>query len=244
MPLTEQTRQIVKLAWARLLHLEDLDLDSGDPAVRVEVVDDDSAAATFVRLFDRTVIFGPSEVVGDARSLPDSQLAQERCLLDLVRAHHQGARALGAAHLLYCEESPQLNPLDDVAVAFEPELISTLMAAAPADDVAVSGLADAQWAAALVMDAPGAEGSRAEEVVAAAGREVWQHLIAQLGLLTHPEHRGRGYGGLIAGVAVEEALADGLIPQWRSALENEASRRAALRLGFTDAGSQTTVVLD
>lgn len=260
MPLTDQTAQIVKLAWARMLHLGDTALDTGDPGVRVEVVDDDAAAATFVRLFDRTVIFGPSEVVGDARRIKASHLAEETTLLELVRAHHAGARALGAAHLLYCEDPPQLPSRYDVAVSFEPEHVTRLMSTCPADDVATSGLADAQWAAALVADVPdegevagpdvhvpgptGSGDDDADTVLAAAGREVWEHVIAQLGLLTHPEHRSHGHGRFIAAVAMEEALADGLVPQWRAAVENPASRRVALQLGFIPAGTQTTVLLD
>ncbi|GAA1181635.1 GNAT family N-acetyltransferase [Nesterenkonia xinjiangensis] len=246
MSLTEQTRQIVKLAWSRMLRLEDTDLDLGDPSVRVEAVEDDAAAVTFVRLFDRTVIFGPSEVVGDARRLDDDLLAQERTLLDLVRAHHGGARALGAAQLFYCEEPPQVSPPSGVAVSFEPEHVAELMAACPADDVAGSGLADAVWAATLVADRASPQDPQIaeEQVLSAAGREVWQQMIAQLGVLSHPEHRGRGHGRCIAAVAMEEAFVDGLIPQWRAALENPSSRRAAIRLGFTLAGSQTTVVLE
>ncbi|GAA3061809.1 MULTISPECIES: GNAT family N-acetyltransferase [Actinomycetes] len=256
MSLTEQTRQIVKLAWCRMLDLEDTDLDLGDPRVRVEAVAEDAAAVTFVRLFDRTVIFGPAEVIGEARRYSDAELARERTLLSLVRAHRSGARALGAAHLLYCEEPPQIRPRADVAVSFEPEHVTRLMAASPADDVAASGLAEAGWAAALVEDrpssAPGApghsEGSAGadsrEQVLAAAGREVWQQMIAQLGVLTHPAHRGSGHGRYIASVAVEEAFVDGLVPQWRAAMDTEASHRAAIRLGFSEAGSQTTVLLD
>lgn len=249
MSLTEQTRQIVKLAWCRMLDLADTDLDLGDPRVRVEAVAEDAAAVTFVRLFDRTVLFGPAEVIGEARRFSDEELSRERTLLTLVRAHHTGARALGAAHLLYCEEPPQIRPRADVAVSFEPEHVTGLMAACPADDVAASGLAEAAWAAALVEDRPtpgaagGAEGGE-DHALAAAGREVWQEMIAQIGVLTHPDRRGQGHGRYIASVAVEEAFVDGLVPQWRAAMDAESSHRAAIRLGFSEAGSQTTVLLD
>ncbi|GAB3191160.1 GNAT family N-acetyltransferase [Nesterenkonia suensis] len=246
MSLTEQTRQIVKLAWCRMLGLEDTALDLGDPSVRVEAVEGDAAAVTFVRIFDRAALFGPAEVVGDARGVADDALAREATLLDLVRAHHTGARALGAADLFYCEEPPQASPPAGIAVSFDTEHVTDLMAACPADDVAGSGLADAVWAAALVADRTSRQDPQIaeEQVLAAAGREVWQQMIAQLGVLSHPEHRGRGHGRSIAAVAMEEAFVDGLIPQWRAAWENPASRRAATRLGFTLAGSQTTVALE
>ena len=50
-------------------------------------------------------------------------------------------------------------------------------------------------------------------------------------------------GLLSAALATNEALDFGLVPQWRSRIENTASRRTAARLGFVEVGSQTTVLL-
>ncbi|WP_300344158.1 GNAT family N-acetyltransferase [Nesterenkonia sp.] len=237
MALTEQTRRIVNLAWARMLGQLDDALETGDPAHRIEVINDDTAAVSFIQLFDRSILSGPEPVVASARELSAEQLRSERTLLQTTRMHHPGARILGAGHLLYCEEPPQLQPRTDVAVSFDPEHIAAVMADSPADDVTASGLVDASWAAALLQEGAG------EQVLAAAGRQVWQKMLGHLGVLTAPGHRGRGYGEFIASVAVEEAFMDGLVPQWRAAGESPASRRAALRLGFTQAGTQTTVLL-
>jgi len=51
------------------------------------------------------------------------------------------------------------------------------------------------------------------------------------------------FGLLSAALATNEALDFGLVPQWRSRIENTASRRTAARLGFVEVGSQTTVLL-
>jgi len=61
--------------------------------------------------------------------------------------------------------------------------------------------------------------------------------------LTPPAFRRRGFGLIAAALAVNEALDHGLVPQWRSRVENSASRSTAARLGFVEVGSQTTVLL-
>ncbi len=70
-----------------------------------------------------------------------------------------------------------------------------------------------------------------------------EQIIAHLGVLTPPPFRRRGFGLLSAALATNEALDFGLVPQWRSRIENTASRRTAARLGFVEVGSQTTVLL-
>jgi predicted GNAT family acetyltransferase len=62
-------------------------------------------------------------------------------------------------------------------------------------------------------------------------------------VLTPPGFRRRGFGLLAAALATNDALDAGLVPQWRSRIENNASRRTAARLGFLEVGSQTTVLL-
>ena len=46
-----------------------------------------------------------------------------------------------------------------------------------------------------------------------------------------------------AAAATNDALASGLVAQWRARHDNEASLRLARRLGYTELGTQTTVVL-
>src|SRR5690625_211924 len=102
--LEPHTAQIIMLAWSRILGLDDDGLQSAEPGVRVEAPDDDANAVTLVQLFGRTVLFGPSEVLAAAREVPDEELALETSLLQVCRSVSAGARAVGEAHLLFCEE--------------------------------------------------------------------------------------------------------------------------------------------
>lgn len=80
-----------------------------------------------------------------------------------------------------------------------------------------------------------------EKVVAAAGYRMWPGDTAQLCVLTAPAARGRGAARRVASRAVEHALANRLLPQWRA--RTLPSIRVADRLGFIDLGGQLSVQL-
>ncbi|MFB7448240.1 GNAT family N-acetyltransferase [Streptomyces sp. NPDC056194] len=73
-------------------------------------------------------------------------------------------------------------------------------------------------------------------VAAAAGYQAWPRRTAHLSVLTAPEARGRGLARATASAAVADALAAGLLPQWRA--RPAASRRVAAALGFEQLGTQ------
>lgn len=234
--LNTHTEQIIMLAWSRILGLSDTGLQTAEPGTRVEAPDDDAATVTLVELFGRIVLFGPPEVLEAAREVPDEELALETRLLEVSRAVAAGARIVGEAHLLFCEEPPEIEGSELVSVSFEAEHVLQLTTQSPADDVVLSGLERARWTAAVVRE-------DTAETVAAAGVEVWQQILGHIGVLTHPQHRQLGLGRFAAAVAAEEAFTDGLVPQWRAAAESPGSLRMAISLGFVQAGHQATVAL-
>lgn len=71
-----------------------------------------------------------------------------------------------------------------------------------------------------------------DEIVAASGFELWGERIAHIAVVTHPAHRGLGYGGKVAGVIAAVALERGLIPQYRTLMSNTASIKIGAALGF------------
>lgn len=238
MSLTEQTRQIIGFTWARMLGLDDDAFDADRP--RLGVTDDEATAVTVVRLFGRTAVTGPEIALDALRGVGDEELVSDRRLLELMLPEHPGARALGAARLLYCEEPGEPTLQEPATVSFDPADAQGVTSRCPADDVTVSGVADAEWTATLMLDPESPEGP---DAAAASCRRIWNHTLAHLGVLTRPDRRGRGLGGRIAAIAAEEAFVEGLVPQWRVDFENEASQRIARQLGFSEAGTQTTVVL-
>lgn len=79
-------------------------------------------------------------------------------------------------------------------------------------------------------------------IVAACGYRRWPGEVAHLCILVDREFRGRALARPVAAAAVADALAHGLLPQWRAQVE--ASRRVARGLGFRELGVQTSLRLD
>ena len=82
-----------------------------------------------------------------------------------------------------------------------------------------------------------------ERLVAMAGYEVWGGGIAHISVITHPRHRGQGYAGAVVSKLTETALAQGLVPQYRTLESNAPSVHVAHRLGFVRYGVSMAVRL-
>lgn len=104
-------------------------------------------------------------------------------------------------------------------------------ASVSAQDAAETDLARIGPAVHVVLD-----GDRA---VAAAGYLTWPGGVAHLSVLTDAAYRGRGLAKLAGSSATADALARGLLPQWRARVP--ASIRVAASLGFASCGSQLCI---
>ena len=71
-----------------------------------------------------------------------------------------------------------------------------------------------------------------EELVAVAGFDVWEGVLAHLAVVTRPDNRGHGYGRSVVSQATEKAFADGLLPQYRTSDAWPWSVALAQDLGF------------
>lgn len=76
----------------------------------------------------------------------------------------------------------------------------------------------------------------ANELFALAGYKVWNDSIAHISVVTHPLHRGRGFGRAVVALAAQHALGAGLLPQYRTLRQNTPSMNIARRLGFVEYG--------
>jgi RimJ/RimL family protein N-acetyltransferase len=81
------------------------------------------------------------------------------------------------------------------------------------------------------------------ELVAASNLTGWRTGTDQVGVVTRPERRGRGYGAAVASAATTAALEDTAVVAWRARGTNLASIRIALRLGFEHYGENLAVRL-
>lgn len=224
------TEAIIRLAWCRILGLDDGALDETTAEV---VTRADDTVLSYVRLWGHRVLIGPPWALGLAPTLAADDDGAATVLLTASADH--GGRLLGAATLAFTDSYVPGRHLETAVVTDDPAAVDDLEAACPPDDVTEVGLA--QMTRALVtldeLDHP----------TAGAGYEEWQGIVGHLGVLTPPPFRRQGHGLVAAGIATNDALDAGLIPQWRARSENRASRRVAARLGFREVGSQTTVLL-
>lgn len=84
----------------------------------------------------------------------------------------------------------------------------------------------------------------AEDLVALADYEVWDGLLAHIAVVTHPDHRNEGYGRAVVSRAVERALSNGLITQYRTLDAWPWSVALANSLGFERFATGTLVVIE
>lgn len=224
------TEAIVRLAWARMLGLPDDALTDPPDGILTRTSDE---LIMFVRLWRHEVLVGPKGFLDRVRGSAGDDLVDGSQLLALSRSW--GGQLLGQATLAFHDSYVALDELETVTVTDDPAAVLDLEKACPPDDVAEVGLAEMSRALVTLdeLDRP----------TAGAGFAEWEQIIAHLGVLTPPGFRRRGFGLQAAALATNEALDLGLVPQWRSRIENSASRRTAARLGFLEVGSQTTVVL-
>ena len=79
-------------------------------------------------------------------------------------------------------------------------------------------------------------------VAAARCRPGWGE-TAHVGVVTHPDHRGRGYGRAVVSATTAQALADGFIVLYQTALVNRPSVALATGLGYREYATHLAVRL-
>ncbi len=233
------TVSIIQLAWSRLLKLGDGALGDGG-SDRLYSIDDDARGLSFVTLFRREVLSGPAWAIEAGQDLPGTELRSHSALLRLSRAH--GGRGLGEAQLFFCDALPSIEGTPAM-VSSDAGLVRALEQRCPPDDVAEAGLGAVEHPFVLLDDADSPDTDRPTPL-AGAGYDIWEGILAHIAVITPPDERRKGRARRVTAVVVEEAMASGLIPQWRARTDNTASQRTALRAGFVYAGTQTSVLLD
>jgi len=71
-----------------------------------------------------------------------------------------------------------------------------------------------------------------DELVAAGTLIAWGEHLRNLGIVTHPAYRGRGYGRAVVSALTAHALAQGHVAQYQTLLSNAGSLAIARALGF------------
>ncbi|PYI67297.1 N-acetyltransferase [Arthrobacter livingstonensis] len=226
---------IVRLAWERGLGLPADSLVNSSSAGRITHVED-SGSLTFLRLWDQAVLTGPAELLHAAQAYSDDELSDHANMLRLTRDF--GGRGHGTQTLYYADDLPLHQPPGTVMVSHGHPDAEALAALCPPDDVNDVGLAGLPHKF-TVMESPEPDAGP----LACAAYAEFAGLLAQLGTLVAPKFRRRGLGGLATEIAAHEALAAGLIVQWRADVNNAPAHALAMSTGFSVAGLQTSVAL-
>jgi GNAT superfamily N-acetyltransferase len=146
-----------------------------------------------------------------------------------------GLRVIGPAYIGYANAVP--SPIHNVRSLTKVNVpaVSSLRAACNDTEWEHGGstIVD-QATSGLIIDS---------ELVALASYEVWKLSIAHISVITHPAHRGHGYGRSVVSHNANLALAAGLIPQYRTLESNAPSVEIANRLGFAQFATSVAVRL-
>jgi GNAT superfamily N-acetyltransferase len=244
---------IVRLAWERGLGLPKDSLVMGADHSRIlhdttPGKSEDSAqpdnTVTFVRLWDQAILVAPAPILEAAAAFSDDELSDHAVMLRLTRDF--GGRGHGVQALYYADDLPVQQTAGDVLVSHgNPEAVA-LESLCPPDDVNEVGLAALPHKYTVLHQEVGQDGEANDAdagPVACSAYDEWQGLLARLGTLVVPEYRRQGLGLLATSIAAHEALASGLILQWRADVNNPSAHALAASLGFSVAGLQTTVSL-
>lgn len=190
-------------------------------------------ATVIVDIGGSVLVAGPAEAISRLHELPIQELvdarAAEAALVDLRPL------LIGQALLGYADESTFTREPARCAVRqADRGAVEQAISQCEPEDRDESGLLEmTTWFVAEDEGVP----------VATAGYESWPQRVAHCGVAVGAEHRGRGMGLAVASEAVEHALREHTVAQWRSRDSNVASRRVGERLGFVQMGTQTAFEL-
>jgi GNAT superfamily N-acetyltransferase len=71
------------------------------------------------------------------------------------------------------------------------------------------------------------------DIVAASGYLNMGGVLAYIGVVTHPAHRGKGYAKAVVSATMNYAFERGLVAMWRTPASNESAISVARSLGFS-----------
>lgn len=243
--LSNANQRIVLSAWARSLDMEATTLqqaNEGDPSPRRfeipcghELDDWDPKTATFIQLFNISILYGPQWFLDAARDIDDEILALESTMIRL--GYEAGARSLGEEVLYYAEDIPFYDDAR-LNVTSQSRDARRLEASCPPDDT-ISMPIDALDHYFTIS----AFGHSAEPI-AGAGYDVFSETVGQLLVLVAAPQRAKGYGTFMLARAAEECMFDGLLPQFVTPVGDEIGEKMANDVGFIFSGFRTSVTFD
>jgi RimJ/RimL family protein N-acetyltransferase len=221
--------------WADTFGLARGDLRGG--ATHVTTAGDDRPRLLVLRLPDVTLVRGPPEhhdrVIALVERLGDDGLmdpaAWTAAAPDLV------ASVTGPSVHAYLDDVSTLREIDPRVQIAPPgvrDALERLARSMPAEEWREAG-----------FDDPGLVFTIMERraIVAAAHLSPWDGHLADMGFVTRPTARGRGYGTIVASAAARDAIERHDVARWRARVANAPSLAVAGRLGFERYGEHLLI---
>ncbi|WP_424805894.1 GNAT family acetyltransferase [Rhodococcus sp. 27YEA15] len=190
---------IIRLAWARELGLDDLALQPAQitraVADVIEVIDIAGARA----------VVGPQWFLERTAHLDAKDLQLPATVLE--HTHDHGGRIISHVDLAFLSDYTDTTPAERLLISHERDDAMSLATLCPPDDRAEADIEHRdRWFTALTDD---------RQPISSAGYTEFRGLLADLRTLTAPAERHRGIGGQVTLLAAEDALDAGLVPQLR-----------------------------
>jgi GNAT superfamily N-acetyltransferase len=198
--------------------------------------------ATYLQLVQASALIAPQWFIDACENAPASEIAEPRLLVDMARHYgYQDARILSEEAIYLLDEvphyaHPNIENSESVIISLSRGDAEIVEHNSPADDYISSqpSARDFHFTAVSEENA---------EAWATGAYDIWEGLVADLAVLVRPEFRRHGFGKFVTGVASEDALAEGLVPQFRVGMGNTSAMILAESLGFELSGSVTSVYL-
>lgn len=142
----------------------------------------------------------------------------------------------GALGCTYEVRGPAVHHYLDHAVQLPPRHGGAVARMAALDDIAPlrETIADHVWEESGFDDDPDVVFvlETADGIVAASNLSLFDDMPADVGVLTHPDHRDRGHGTAVAAVATDLSVELNRLARWVARIDNGPSMTLAQRLGF------------
>jgi len=248
----QTTRDRVDAFWSSTLDTPPADLHTSGVRVRTNPAARESWRGIYVLAFEGAMVYAPADQVAtitaavadrgpdeliEAKTWQDALSGTAQTIYGPVR-HYYLDRRDGLAELA---AGRRLNPDDSDA-------LGRLRATLPAQEWVVTGFTaqaamlfgifedDVLVAAANLTQGPTVSGDPDPMVSSGAATDV--------GLVIHPDARGRGYGLRIAALAAKQAIAMHGVARYRALTSSPSTLAIAERLGFDEYGRNLVVYLN
>lgn len=216
---------IARLAWARALGLPD---DALSASGVFETSTSDSIA--LLRLGAVHCLVGPAGLADRAAGRALDEFTDPSALLSLT--DDRSARCVGPEVLFFATDyvAAGAEPAegDEPLVSHELQHARAVANGCPPDDAAELHLDQHDPSFTILTDD--------EHPTSTAGYLEREGLVADVAVLTTPEHRRRGLASTVGRIATDAALDGGLIPQFRVHRDNFAGHALAHKLGYVEGG--------